>query len=580
MNFWNLAVLVLTFLAPIAAVLFAAWRNGRPAGGEMKVCAALFGIAVLASAAGVARVDRPVRMEFLWPLTLEQSGYFEFTLQLLWSRFVWIFFVAALLLGYAVYDGQFTPRKERGHGLLFLTGFFFSLVLAFLSENILLSLFFAEIAAFLAHAYGVEESGEDAERASYFKRSCFLFLGLAAMLAVAGSRMLAPSSVMLLGVVLYLLATLISRHLPAKWAEVPIFLLSLAAALFLLERVMADEISSELWLPLSGVFALGTICFACLSIIAPATLGTSFWLICASIGYILYLRFSSAKPGDPFWGAYEAIGLGSAYAIATMMRFGDRLDLFWKRILAFVFLALMLVVVSGAVPTVEASSIRFDSDTSLPRIAMFGLLTFLVSAVSGRGLSISLNKDKQPSSESLVGVFGPALMILLIQVGMLLRWNELNLEGLAAGGLAGLFADPRALLAVAAMSAGLMCGGLLGTNGSYATWTQRRDPRMENFFPAVDTHLIRAAIRFVRVPEESLHWASKRLVGLTEDAAGSLENADRGVLGDKVFRRLASSSVSLSELVRVFHSGQARAYLFIGVLITLLSSFVFLWEGR
>src|SRR5207248_5754107 len=137
----------------------------------------------------------------------------------------------------------FRDGRRRG-GLVFLTGTFLTLVLAFLSENILLSLFFAEVAAFTSHVFELEEAGQGGKEA-YFKRSCFVFLALAALLGVALSRQLSSSSVMLLGALLYLVAILVSRHVPAKWSQVSIFLIGLAAALFLLERVMADEVSSE-----------------------------------------------------------------------------------------------------------------------------------------------------------------------------------------------------------------------------------------------------------------------------------------------------------------------------------------------
>src|SRR4051812_2291220 len=115
MNLLNLSVLVLTFVAPVAAVLFTARRSARAAGGEFQLrgCAILFGLAMVAAATGVWRFDKSIRMEFLWPLTLEQSGYFEFTLQLLWSRFVWIFFVASMLLGFAAFDGAADSREDR-----------------------------------------------------------------------------------------------------------------------------------------------------------------------------------------------------------------------------------------------------------------------------------------------------------------------------------------------------------------------------------------------------------------------------------------------------------------------------------
>jgi hypothetical protein len=578
MNLWTLAVLTLTFLAPAAALLFVAWRGGKTPGAEAKACLLLFGVAMAAAALGVARVDRPVRLEFLWPLTLEQSGYFEFSLHLLWSRFVWIFFSAAMLVAYVANE---PPTEGRRNGFLFLTGSYFCLVLAFLSENILLSLMFVEMSAFATHAFGAEESGEgELERASYFKRSCFVFLALIALLGLAASRQLSSSSVMLMGAALYLVSTLVSRHSPSRWSQLPLLLLQIGAALFLMERVMADDVSSELWLPLSGLFALGTICFASLSLIAPAALSASSWLLYSFLGYLLYLRFSSGKPTDPFWGAYEAVGLGAAFAIGYLLRFGERLDFVWKRILAFGFLAVVLAVVAGALPTVESPTIRFDSETSLARIGLLGLLTFLVSAVSARGLSLALQRREPSTPRALITTLAPVVILLLAQAGALLRWNELNFEEIAAGGLAALLSDPRVLLTTAAIATGLLCGGLLGTHGGFAAWTKRRDLRMEAFFPAVDPKLVDSAIGLVRWPERGVSWLSAKVAALMGDAAGAMESADRGFFSEKLFRRLADSSASLSQFARVFHSGQARAYLFLGVLVTLFASFAFLLEGR
>ena len=163
---------------------------------------------------------------------------------------------------------------------------------------------------------------------------------------------------------------------------------------------------------------------------------------------------------------------------------------------------------------------------------------------------------------------------------MLLRWNELNLEEFAAGGLGVLLSDSRVLVTLAAASAGLLCGGLLGSNGSFSAWTKRRDLRMEDLFPAVDPSLVHTTLRVVRLPEQGVEWLSGKMAVFGGDVAGTVESADRGFFGERFFRRLADSSTSLSQFARVFHSGRARSYLFLGVLITLLSSFVFLLEGR
>ncbi len=581
-----MAVLGLMFLAPAAAIFFFAFPSGTRASGlRVRVLLALFGVAALAAAVGVARIDHPVKMELLWPLTLEQSGYFEFSLQMLWSRFVWIFFSSSLLFGFAAYDGSVAleGRSQRMRPL-FLTGSFFFAVLAFLSENTLLSLMFVEIAAFALHAFGMEAGGTEGEleKASYFKRSCFLFLGFLALLAIALTRELSTPSVMLMGAVLYILSTVISKHNPRNWGQLALTLVHIGMALFLLERVMNQEVSPELWVPLSAVFALGCIVFAGISLLSPAGLGASFWLVLSVLGYLLYLRFSSARPADPFWGAYEAIGLGAAYAMATMYRFGERMDVLWKRALAFVLLALFLGILSGALPSVEISAARFDSETSLAKITLLGLLTFLISAVSAKSLGLSLAGagGGSPRASSYLACIAPAFVLLATQAGALLRWNDLNFDSVAAGGLGAMLYDPRVLVTATALGAGLLAGGLLGANSRFAGWTKSHELRMENFFPAIDPSLVRWNLYLVNLPERGGEWVSIRISGFGGRVAGLLDALDRGFFGDKLFRGFSEYSSSLSLLTRFFHSGQARMYLFLGVVITLLSSFVFLMEGR
>jgi hypothetical protein len=214
MDFGNMAVLGLTFLAPTAAIFFFALKGERAPGAELKGAMFLFGLGMLVAAVGVARMDLAVKTEFLWPLTLEQSGYFEFSLQPHWSRYVWILFTSAILLGFAVFDSAGTFESERKKTrLLFLAGAYFSAVVAFLCENTLLSLMFVEIAAFMLHAFGIEGGGANGELAkgSYFKRACFLCIGLVMLLGIALSREFATASVVLLGAALYVISTVDSR---------------------------------------------------------------------------------------------------------------------------------------------------------------------------------------------------------------------------------------------------------------------------------------------------------------------------------------------------------------------------------
>lgn len=587
MNFWNLAVLGLTFLAPVAAILFIALKGDRAQEMEIRTCLSLFAIAMVSAALGVAHFDHPVMMELLWPLTMEQSGYFEFSFQMLWSRFVWIFFSASMLLGFAAYDASTAVSgQNRRIGLLFLIGSFFSSVLAFLSENTLLSLMFVEFAAFMLHAFGMETSGEqgDQEKASYFKRSCFIFLSLAGLFAIVLTRELSTSSVMLVGAVLYIFSTVVSKNNPKQWNQLPLLLVHIGMGLFLLERVLVDEASPALSIPFSAIFAVGAMLFSAFSLLSPASLGASFWLILSFLTYLLYLRFSSGHPGDPFWGSYEVIGLGAAYALATIFRFGEQFNLLWKRAFAFVLLAIFLGVISGALPSVEISAVRFDGETTLLRAALLGFLTFLISTVSAKALAVSLSQKQRGSSESSLSnsplaSLAPAILMLAAHVGLLIRWNELNFDSFSSGGLIAMFYDTRVLITTTAVGGGLLAGGLLGSNSGFANWTKSRSLEMENFFPGVDPGILRWNLRALALPERGLEWLSLRISSIGSITANWLDSLDRGFFGDKFFRRLSEYTTSLSLATRFFHSGYARAYLFLGVVVALVSSLVFLMEG-
>jgi len=585
MDFGNMAVLGLTFLAPAAAILFFALKGKHAPEAESKSSLLLFGLGVLVAAVGVARMDLPVKTEFLWPLTMEQSGYFEFSLQPHWSRYVWILFSSAILFGFAAYDAPAAFESGRKNlRFLFFTGSYFSAVLAFLCENTLLSLMFVEMAAFMLHAFAMEEIGVNGEleKSSYFKRACFLFLGLVVMLGIALSGEFSTTSVVLLGAVLYVFAAVFSKNHPTDWSQLPLTLVHGGMALFLLERVTFGEVSTELWVPLSAIFGVSTALLALISLLSPTTLGATFWLGLSFLGYLLFLRFGSTKPSDPFWGIHEAVGLGAAYALGIIFRFGGSIDLLWKKAASFLLVAIFLGILSGALPSVEVSAARFESETSLMKIAMLGLLTFLISAVATKALMLSFGKNEAKVEQPRAYLFtiAPSLLVLATHVGALLRWNEIGFDAVSTDGVPAMLYEMRVLVTSSAVGAGMLAGALIGAKFRNGGWAWSRELKMEEIFPGIDPALVRWNLHFVRLPERGIERISKLISDWGLRTANGLESLDRNAFSEKLFRGFAESSASLSSMARHFHSGQARAYLFLGVLVTLLSCLLFLFEGR
>jgi hypothetical protein len=586
MDFWNIAVPSLIFLAPVLAIVILGLSGGSSAKGstaELRWVAGVFGISLLAAIGGVVRFDQPVKLELLLALSTEPSGYFEFAFQLHWMRFLWIAFAAAILLALTLFDGaRALAGENKASKLSFLLGSFLFSAMAFLSENTLLSLMFIEVTVFLLYAFSVRADGSEGEleRVSYFKRASFIFLSLLAMLGLAATGQFGVNSIMLLGFVLYALSFLFSKHTFPDWRYVPLVTLQAGALFFLLGRIMKEGMSPELWVPLAGTFGVATAAFCAFSTIALTSLSASFWALFSFVCYFFFMRFGTNRPDDVFWGAYEVVALASAYALTQLVRYGRSADQSWKKGVSFVCAAILLGIVSGAVPGGDAGLARGINDPF--RMVAFGALTFFLAFVSGKALKVSFSKDgaADPANGAYGRALAPAALAILAHVGVAFRIIDIYGENPFRLGLAYILSTPAVLVAGSTLVAGLALGALLGANSSYLAWAKVKEKRMEDLFPRIDPSLIRWNEQLAAGPDRLLRWVGAHAESLSDRAAGRLESADHKVFGDRLYRGFRSYSSSLSYLVRYLHSGSVRAYLFMGILVTLFSAFLFLLEGR
>jgi hypothetical protein len=581
MDFWNIAIPTLTFLAPAVACLYFTGRTQARSGSEATWGMITFGVVMLVALVGLVRFENPVRLESIWPFSAEPSGYFDFTLQLHWTRYIWIFFTNSLLFGFSAFEGKSSFRGEgRALKFNFLAGASLLSSLAYLSENVLLSLMFLEIMIFLLHAFGIQSSsGEgEQERISFFKRSSFLFLSVLSLLALAVTGKFGANAVVLLGVVLYFLSFIFSRHSFSDWGHQSITLLQAGAAFFLLGRVIGEDLAPGLWVPVAVIFAASGTVFAWFSLTSVSGLGSSFWLLFSMVGYLLYLRFSSGRPEDPFWGAYEAIALGATYSLSSFFRFGRSADQGVKRALYFAVAALLLAIVSGAMPGIDIAGARANLESPVKLITL-GLLTFLLSLVVGKSIMISFTDEENKEAVSFSAGLWPAVFLLLIQVGAILRITDLYGEGPFRMGARYLLTNPHIATMGIAVLAGMFAGLLLGANARFVKKIRSNELRMEDLFPSVDPVAVAWNEKTFRYPERGMIWISDRLGHISGRSAAWVQNADKSVFAEKFFRVFRDSSVYASQLTRYFHSGNVRAYLFLGVLLTILASVLFLVEG-
>jgi hypothetical protein len=581
MDFWNIAIPALTFLAPAVACLYFTGRTQARSGSEATWGMITFGVVMLVALVGLVRFENPVRLESIWPFSAEPSGYFDFTLQLHWTRYIWIFFTNSLLFVFSAFEGKSSFRGEgRALKFNFLAGASLLSSLAYLSENVLLSLMFLEIMIFLLHAFGIQSSsGEgEQERISFFKRSSFLFLSVLSLLALAVTGKFGANAVVLLGVVLYFLSFIFSRHSFSDWGHQSITLLQAGAAFFLLGRVIGEDLAPGLWVPVAVIFAASGAVFAWFSLTSVSGLGSSFWLLFSMMGYLLYLRFSSGRPEDPFWGAYEAIALGATYSLSSFFRFGRSADQGVKRALYFAVAALLLAIVSGAMPGIDIAGARANLESPVKLITL-GLLTFLLSLVVGKSIMISFTDEENKEAVSFSTGLWPAVFLLLIQVGAILRITDLYGEGPFRMGARYLLTNPHIATMGIAVLAGMFAGLLLGANARFVKKIRSNELRMEDLFPSVDPVAVAWNEKTFRYPERGMIWISDRLGHISGRSAAWVQNADKSVFAGKFFRVFRDSSVYASQLTKYFHSGNVRAYLFLGVLLTILASVLFLVEG-
>jgi len=581
MDFWNIAIPALTFLAPAVACLYFTGRTQARSGSEATWGMITFGVVMLVALVGLVRFENPVRLESIWPFSAEPSGYFDFTLQLHWTRYIWIFFTNSLLFVFSAFEGKSSFRGEgRALKFNFLAGASLLSSLAYLSENVLLSLMFLEIMIFLLHAFGIQSSsGEgEQERISFFKRSSFLFLSVLSLLALAVTGKFGANAVVLLGVVLYFLSFIFSRHSFSDWGHQSITLLQAGAAFFLLGRVIGEDLAPGLWVPVAVIFAASGAVFAWFSLTSVSGLGSSFWLLFSMMGYLLYLRFSSGRPEDPFWGAYEAIALGATYSLSSFFRFGRSADQGVKRALYFAVAALLLAIVSGAMPGIDIAGARANLESPVKLITL-GLLTFLLSLVVGKSIVISFTDEENKEAVSFSTGLWPAVFLLLIQVGAILRITDLYGEGPFRMGARYLLTNPHIATMGIAVLAGMFAGLLLGANARFVKKIRSNELRMEDLFPSVDPVAVAWNEKTFRYPERGMIWISDRLGHISGRSAAWVQNADKSIFAEKLFQVFRDSSVYVSQLTRYFHSGNVRAYLFLGVLFTILASVLFLVEG-
>jgi hypothetical protein len=581
MDFWNFAIAGSILLAPILAGIWAVRSDSNQSHNTSLV---LFGILALISVVSIFKFDVPINLSFLWPVTSEPSGYFNFSLKLHWANFLWILLASGSLVSYLIYENGRENSVDLGHKktiFLFSASIFSSL--AFLSENIFLALFFVEITYFLIFSLVLisGKEGIDAERSSYFKRAIFIFFSLICLLALTILGKVSTMAILLLGSLLYITATIFSRHSFSSWSTFFLNVLQFSLLFFLNERVVNEEYSTELLFYFSLIFSFLSVFFSTFSILASKKIDSCLWLLLSVVVFLLFSRLSTTRPVEFVWIAFEVIGLAAATAIVVQLRYVSKFTSSILRASNIGLLFLLLSFLTGALPAIDQSVIKAKADISL-RMILGALITFLLSAAVGKMISTpeKIEGKQERASNIFLTAFAPSVLVVLIFLGVAIKLTQLFGEGPFHSGLLYVLVSPHVIIHFSAIFLGMLIGYFLGLRVALQKWSSASKIQMEFFFPNFESSSLvfwesipskyeRFSLRFRGV----FYGASQRMVR-------GFETGDRWVFGERVYFGVMNQGLRFSSLLKKMHSGNARYYLFAGILIVLISSGLFLWEAR
>lgn len=560
----------------LALVLLLFPRKIEIPGFEKKVIISLFVFQLFVSLLGFLRFESEVKMGFILPFTLDTSGYFDFSLSLHWTRFIWSMANAGFMIALCLYDGdsRFSDVKSRVR-FMFLAGSTFFSALAVLSENIILSIMFVEMMFFLFHVDGLLAGDEESEqeRSAFFRRAVFILFGLATCLILGALGVFETKAIVLVSALIFAGSLIFSRHNFTSWSSLSISAAKMGAAFFLLNRVLRADVAPDLWFGVAVVFGLITIAFSIFSFLSNRPTDSAFWLFFACFSYLYFSRFLSGIPQSNFWTAFECIGLFAAYSMALLVRFSAPEGDFSRRILNVAIVIFLLSIFSGAAPGLELASHELERNDSIVKTVLIAMVSFFLAVNAGKSVLLP-NSDRDGKKVYGMPIWAPAVLLFLIQsaaIAFFLNLSSTDMEGFLGG-----FARPEvqihcAVLFVSIVT-GALAGSLIGSNSGFSNWLNKRDRRIGEFIPSVGSSAANLSQRVILAPHVLAKWLGEIIAVRGNIISAGLERADDVLFANKLYQLSSKYTDILSRTVRRAHLGNVRVYFFVGVLVILLGS--------
>lgn len=503
---------------------------------------------------------------------------FEISFVLSLDRIFWIISAAMTLLALLFLNGDSVfKHREPVLRYLYLLGFFNAFSLAILSEKIFPSLMFAEAALFLLHSFALLEGDLEnkLERVSYFKRSAFIFLGLVLMIILYSTSLFGMGAIALSGLVLYVLSLIFSKHSYLSWDKNSDMWLLFLMSAFFVWRALTPQLATEMWVPVSMLFALFSAGCLVLSFLSLSRLRSFYWLGLGVMQFVLFLQFVSGEPWSPRWvlidGSQAMTFVLMGHVLMTLD--GAKKDLFfWVMRISISFL---LFYVVGAIPGLVSETAKSLAAGGWHIYAPYLVLAFLASLsfikiiVTGGGIERGGGASKALAIGSAAAAFGILLAVNFVAARLeLISADAFFTFRNTEESIVGLSVFPLVLL-------GAVIAVLLCRNKNVMSYLRKREDKMEELLPRVDPALISLNRKFATSPANMIDKAVTRAVGASEAATAAVKNAESAFFESWFWTEMRKYVESASLLVRYLHAGTLTEYYLFALVVMIVAVLFF-----
>ncbi|MCO5141866.1 MAG: hypothetical protein M9962_02110 [Oligoflexia bacterium] len=516
----------------------------------------------------------------IFTLSLEKTGYFDFSLFLYWKSLFFISILAFFFLIRAYFI--FIEENKANSDLYFSGASFFCFSLALLNENYFTEVFFTEIGAFLLYLDQTRKSSEieALEKVYYFRRYIFIFLTCVSILILSFIPAFDIQSLILLAFLLYFLSFVFSKTKIKTFCQASELLIISVVPLYILDSFMSNGIRAglELWAPIAILFGIISF-YLILSVISHANFEIIISrLIPSVLGLYMYLNFSSGGNSRDLWALHLIailISIGLLLLLRAMpIRSENKVFEILKYTMWFISLGLIVQFVPGPIMSLDSSIFNIFGVNPI-------LVVLISTLITSELFIIQRSKNSTLGRVKKISDFRPFLFFLLfytifISIIFLKYKNLITLDMLKVD-LQLYFTSWRIAEVSVAIVVGVLIYYWFSKAAFLAKFIQKIEKSNKESSPMIDARAWSLLLMAVSLPKKTQISIENFQVKLRNRIQKLIEFIDAELLLEFFYKIFNSYLVSTSGLIRLIHSGNGKVYYLVFFIIVSLFMF-FLWR--